>query len=334
MLVLNINQHNKYDVLCKRLVIKTLELCQILEKSLGLNFNYGSRTELIRSQQILINLKSNLIKFADKMNETVKEYFYKALTVLIVRKEFDIEHFSFDELPNDFKKEAKKANFKSNHNDFKMISSEIKIASKYEKCLYQALKLCLKKIIEGSSGTNEKHFIETFLAKAFFRIPWFRKKIIELLTVLDNKSKRNLTESFVVSSQNNVPNTYFLSHFDWENEFYENLKHDKRSEKNREIINTVVSDDSWVQILGQDQELIFSFISQYCKYVKRTVQSKESLPWIQLPGYQIIKNIVLQSLNNQEVLLYPISLISASSALLGDESVIKDYFYIMFSKIE
>ena len=93
----------------------------------------------------------------------------------------------------------------------------------YQTFLYSALQQVLQKLNAKGLPDKEREFVEKFTAIAFFRIPEFRKKLLENLknkedVVIDEwrGTEWGLYEEIKEEKKNQM----IVSLFDWDSEFY------------------------------------------------------------------------------------------------------------------
>ena len=327
------NKHSasKYSVLNKQAIIKTLELTTHLKSKLGTSFNYQSKLHLFEAQESLISLGKRLLKYIDELSQDLQASSYSLLHEIATRKEFDLSSLGFEKMGDFMKTNANSFKFKNSSDSLRHFKSQVLIAQKYEKFLYETLEVVLNKMADYGMQPQEREFVALFLVIAFFRIPVFRKKLVT--AIVESQGSKFKTHSSEFPDK--TSNSYFLSHFDWDGEFYEVLNEDKRSEENKEILKNLFErlNAKWEERLG-DKELIFLFTSEYFKYIQRQIHTKEMMPWTYLPGYLVVKANFLRSIEEHDFESLPSSLVNAISSLLPDETLFKTVFNIIVFKIQ
>ena len=126
--------------------------------------------------------------------------------------------------------DASKATFKDQNATFgsvdvKNVKQKMKVAVSYQGFLYQTLKKVLEFLNRGAVHEKEQNFVETFCAIAYFRVPEFRNKLLECLSLPKDK-EFNTTEwrgsewLFVPECDDSKKNMQIVSFFDWDKNFY------------------------------------------------------------------------------------------------------------------
>lgn len=305
-----------------------MELKNHLKKDLGTAFNYQSKSHLLEAQEALVSLAKRLLKYIDQLSQDLHNSCYELLYDIVKRPEFGLNCMGFDNLTESLKSKATTFKLiKHTNENLRHFKSQILVAQKYEKFLYDCLAMVMGKIDDMALSSQETNFVAAYLAIAFFRIPLFRKKLLSSLPIPNQKLTMNEYEK--------SSNAYFFSHFDWETEFYEVLNEDKRSGENKEFLRGLLDRQLslWEERFN-DNELIFLFTSEYFKYIQRTIHSKEMMPWSFLPGYPSIKALFLQCIEKHDFETLPPSLVEAITSLLPDENLFKTVFNIVIFKIE
>lgn len=306
-----------------------MELRAHLQKNLSDSFNYQSKAHLLESQDSLITLSKRIIKFIDQLSQDLQNSCYELLLEIVRRREFSLNCMGFDKLPESLKSKATSVKLKSSQEHLRHFKTQMLVAQKYERFLYNCLAMVLTKMADFSLSPQELKFVSAFLAISFFRIPGFRKNLMTLLPVSRNRVE---IKNYDVGK---ASNSYFYSHFDWETEFYEILNEDKRSEENKENLKELLDKhfSSWEGKFS-DHELIYIFTSEYFNYVQRTIHSKNMMPWPYVPGYAAVKTLFLSCIESHDFITLPQSLVDAITALLSDENLFKTVFNIVIFKIE
>lgn len=152
--------------------------------------------------------------------------------MLIHRAEFELNYMGFDESYEEFLKNAQKTSFKNEVGgaklDIKNIQQKLRVCESYQAMLYLALQKVLAKMNQRGLPDKEREFVEQFTAIAYFRIPEFRKKLLECLRkdiehtpILEWRGiEWHLDDRHDVGRE--CPQ--FFSLFDWERDFYVYLK--------------------------------------------------------------------------------------------------------------
>lgn len=197
-----------------------------------LSFLYKTPENLLASQRILIGIAKHLIDYSDEVPHTLRPVYYESLLLLMNRGEFELNFMGFDSSYAEFLKNAQKISFKNETTNLKievkMIQRKLEVCERYQALLYQTLQKVMEKFSKKGLPDKEREFVEQFTAIAYFRIPEFRKKLLERIfkQIKDIKidewrgTEWNLDEQI----DNEKKNQQFVALFDWENDFYVYLK--------------------------------------------------------------------------------------------------------------
>ena len=148
------------------------------------------------------------------------------------RGELQLNFMGFDESYKDFLKNAQKISFKNEgYNckvEIKNIKTKFEVCERYQALLYQALQKVLDKVNQKGLPDKERAFIEEFTAIAYFRVPEFRKKMLERIhnSVKDMKIEEWRGTEWMLDENidENKKNAQIVALFDWERDFYVYLK--------------------------------------------------------------------------------------------------------------
>ncbi len=127
------------------------------------SFEYKSAKDLIRTQDIMLDLADFFINFVDVITYEIRPYYFSCLIAILKRGELDLGFLTLSNV------------------DAPLLSKKREVATRYKDFLMTSLKFVLKKLSYKGGSDNLKKFVEIFLAMAYFRIPLFRKKYLEVL---------------------------------------------------------------------------------------------------------------------------------------------------------
>jgi hypothetical protein len=138
-------------------ILKEFEtiLVQTHRKSM-VSFVYKSTNDLIRTQNIMLDLAQFFISFVDVITYDLRPVYFSCLIAILKRGELDLGFLTI------------------NNADSKTLAKKREVAMRYRDFLMACLKLVLKKLNFKGGSEGLKKFIEVFLALAYFRIPLFR----------------------------------------------------------------------------------------------------------------------------------------------------------------
>lgn len=185
---------------------------------------------MIESQKIFISVAKRLMEYADNFPITQKPILFETLTNLLTRGELELNYMGFNTAekkaayPEKFKNLVDLENVKV---DNKLVQKKLKVSENYQTFLYTGLGIVLKKLNAKGLPDKERNFVEQFSAVAYFRIPEFREKILQRLSIEDDvkiTEWRGTDWSLYDEIKDDKKNKEFVSFFDWENDFYTMLR--------------------------------------------------------------------------------------------------------------
>jgi len=319
---------------------KILEILKSSHKESINSFLYKTPENLLASQRILTSIAKHIIDYADEVPVSLRPIYYESLLVIMNRGELQLNFMGFDESYKDFLKNAQKISFKNEGYsckvEIKNIKTKFEVCERYQALLYQALQKVLDKVNQKGLPDKERAFIEEYTAIAYFRVPEFRKKMLEKIhnAVKEIKIDEWRGTEWMLDEKiaENQKNQQIVALFDWERDFYVYLKNTEEGEKNYNVLTEILNDPQWQQRMQKRGIAFYFFLTEWAKLVNNTVVIKEHVPWQDLPGYTILVKALLVSLKQREVKAYPEALVNASIAFLKNEKLLNTYIAIVYNK--
>lgn len=256
-------------------------------------FIYKTMDEMIRTQQLLLEIGKLLCSSYEKLDPSMEEVFFSCITQLLKRGEFDLSSLCFEEGLTKKQLELKK-----------------KVGLNYQRLLYKLLDNIFNDLEQKGLTINQRSFIEFFLAYVYFRIPEFRT---ELLIVLDNKDIK-LSD---VHKENKEIESILL---DWGKDFYAYIETEEKYLLNLDILNRALK-KNWREKFQKKGIIFFYFLIEWCNYVRKTLVVK-NFSWENIQGYEILISTFLEQLKVRDVNKYPDVLINASTAVLANPNIL------------
>eukprot|EP01017_Pseudomicrothorax_dubius_P027990 TRINITY_DN3285_c0_g1_i9.p1 TRINITY_DN3285_c0_g1~~TRINITY_DN3285_c0_g1_i9.p1 ORF type:complete len:592 (-),score=116.91 TRINITY_DN3285_c0_g1_i9:199-1974(-) len=226
--------------------------------------------------------------------------------------------------------------------DFANFKQKIIVSVSYQNFLYKTLERVLEKLSHKGVEESERNFIEHFLALAYFRVPEFRERLLACLTKgadlnieewkLVEQAKEVTASRFTGSSTPSSGRTNFLSLFDWDKEFYQYIKNDKKGIEHQTKLMQILSNEDWSKRLAKRGLAYFYFLKEWSDHVYKTLVFKDHIPWQDIPGYRTLVLCFLYALKNRDIRHFPEAMISVSTSLLHNERLFNPFFTIIFKK--
>eukprot|EP01017_Pseudomicrothorax_dubius_P027989 TRINITY_DN3285_c0_g1_i4.p1 TRINITY_DN3285_c0_g1~~TRINITY_DN3285_c0_g1_i4.p1 ORF type:complete len:318 (-),score=65.06 TRINITY_DN3285_c0_g1_i4:1056-2009(-) len=226
--------------------------------------------------------------------------------------------------------------------DFANFKQKIIVSVSYQNFLYKTLERVLEKLSHKGVEESERNFIEHFLALAYFRVPEFRDRLLACLTKgadlnieewkLVEQAKEVTASRFTGPPTPSSGRTNFLSLFDWDKEFYQYIKNDKKGIEHQTKLMQILSNEDWSKRLAKRGLAYFYFLKEWSDHVYKTLVFKDHIPWQDIPGYRTLVLCFLYALKNRDIRHFPEAMISVSTSLLHNERLFNPFFTIIFKK--
>lgn len=286
------------------------------------SFVYKNEEELLQSQNILIELVNHLMKYADEMDEKIRELYYNLLTIICNREELNLHSMGFDQSTYEYLMNlGSKMSFQKGQsrtkNEIKYLALKMKVGLSYQNFLYHTLLKVLSKFEQKALNENEKHFTENFCVLAYFRIPEFRMQFLENF-IEKTKNQELLFEIYVEPKQKPIG----LGIYDWERNFHKFIKTSQKGVKHLQDFQKLLDEFDFKTEISKKDSLFFSLLSEWCRSVYNQKVSKYHVPWNEIPGYCVLVNTLLLEMKNKNVCSYGKNFKEASKYMLLNEKLL------------
>ena len=294
------------------------------------SFVYKNEEELFQSQNILIELAEHLLNYADEMDEKIRELYYDLLTIACNREELNLHSVGFDQSTYDYllnlgtKMIFQKGESKTK-NEIKFLALKMKVGLTYQGFLYTTLIKVLDKFTQKAINVNEKHFIENFVALAYFRIPEFRIQFLDSF-IEQTKDQEQLFEIWNEPKQKPIG----LAVYDWEKNFHKFLKTSPKGVKHLQEFQIKLDGMEWKQGITKKDPLFFSLLGEWCRSVYFQKVYKYHIPWNEIPGYPVLVNALMFELKNKSVVHYHRNLKEATKFMLLNEKLLSIFVMTVY----
>uniref|UniRef100_A0A0G4GQ96 C2 domain-containing protein n=1 Tax=Chromera velia CCMP2878 TaxID=1169474 RepID=A0A0G4GQ96_9ALVE len=218
----------------------------------------------------------------------------------------------------------------------------MKLCRQYLLLLYRMLYYALDKLSNDAVFEGQKKYLSIFLCIAYFRIPAFRKGLLE--GVLNGRERKlavdewrgteyHLDEASLIRMEHWHPSSSLRSVLDWTH-FHNNLL----GYFGYKSLQTALEDlpipksDNWRERLCKRSTAFFSFLEHWAKHVYQVVPNKEALRWHHIPGYAHLLKGMLIEMKQRDVTRYPDSLLNCTGAMLANEKLLSVFIKILFLK--
>lgn len=292
---------------------------------------------MLRGQLVLIDLGSHALEYCDKVPERLRGDYYELLGTILERGEFELNHMGFDSKFKELLQEAKVTEFKSAFFRDSQVSSfqeKLRVAWSYQSFTYRCLEMVIKKLEKESTLEEETSLIYKFLARAYFKIPSFREKILTALVKEEDIAIEEWrgTEFHLDSSTRKIKMTGGVSCFEWEKDFNVYLGSSPKGEENKMILEMILRSEMWVSKLARRRIEYFRFLKEWCTYVYSFFTLKEHVPWQEIPGFRTLLKGLLIEMKKRDIKRYPDLMIECSKMLLHFDKLINIYYTILYKK--
>ena len=287
-----------------------------------LYYGYSKKTDLFKGQNIMLDIGNSLFNIVEKVDKGNRKIIFDILKLINERGEFDLGTLSISWFEE--KKSSENINLEDKKYEFKndMILSD-KILENFYEFNYRCLSYSLEKLSKGKIIENEvKEFALYYINIAYFRIPSFRIKLLEIISrnvdekfeqIIDRKikGKREIKQekkSIEDLLETDPINNLLL----WENLFYAKLKSSlEENDKNKKIENEVNQKRKKIFKLIEESKTwevpflnrgiyFFGFLEKLMKYIIIKAKSTTDIIWLNIPGFIPILNAI-----THEILIRP-----------------------------
>ncbi|CAD8109935.1 unnamed protein product [Paramecium primaurelia] len=262
-------------------------LAQFLGQSHGSaikTFQYKSEDDLMKAQQLLIQISIHLVDYSKTLS-TFSSY-YECLNQVLSRGELMLQQLGF----------FKALNKKQSH-------QKIEVCLNYQTFLINTLRYTLSKLNQKDPSYEARKLYIKFLVICYFRIPEFRAKFLELINKPDDPQLSELrgTEFIQDDDPTNIDKSTKnnISIFDWQNYFHTYLNDKTQGIQNQSALNQILDDESWKENIRHRSINFSFFVEEWAIYVRNILQVK-ILPWQDIPGYRILVKAFMCELKQQD----------------------------------
>ena len=306
----------------KNLLKETVELVYLW-------YGYSSKKDLLTGQNVMLDIGISLLNIIDKVSKNNRSIIFDILKLINERGEFDLGTLSSDWFTE------KSNNLETNKiYIFKFdILIKDKIIENFFEFNYKCLKYSLEKLSKGKIIEPEiKDFCIYFINIAYFRIPFFRNKLLQLISMdvkekFEERINRNIKDQRKMISHENR-NIEDLLETDpinnlllWEALFYDKLKTSlEENNQNQKIENDIGDkfkklknlvdnnkdqEESWEKVFSQRGNIFFGLIEKLVIYVNTKTESSNDVNWLNIPGFIILLNAITHEIGIRPVNSYP-----------------------------
>ena len=315
------------------------EFKKILNKTIEsdcLYYGYSETKDLYSGQNVILDLGLTLIKIIDKLNRDQRSLIFDILKLINERGEFDLGTLSTKWFKDKNKNEGISSKFL--FMDESLLKN--KIIENFLEFNYNCLKYSLEIITRGKIiDPQSLDFAEQYLKIAYFRIPFFRKILLnaissdvnEKIDVLLNKvsNYRNMRRrTLIVNFLESDPINSLLL---WEGLFYnklncaveENEKNENIENEIKEKINKIKeliefnnknnnnlsnkdeNKNDWKTLFSQRDYLFFDLIKNLVNYIKSKSEATNDVNWLNIPGFDLLISAIVHEIHIRPVKTFP-----------------------------
>ena len=302
-------ENNEYENKSQWILKELSRLLVISRMDYSLSFTYISQWDLVRAQQIMLDLAEILQTYHNSLSYNLLPLSFECLTNLLRRGELDLGHLTLQSQDKGLRNE------------------KLKVAERYRSFLYSMMGFVLPNMDSRGCDSRVYTFIELFLALAYFRIPGFRER---LLRCLRRKMWMDIEEWNVldISLESENESHELVPMLDWQSLFWKHLSESQEDSELLKLVNSL----GWQETLAKRNIAYFRFVEEWALHVNRQFVRREVVPWKKVPGYTTIIKSFLLELKNRNISSYPDAMIKASCTLLLNSSLINTFIAIIFKK--
>lgn len=284
----------------------------------NLFYGYSVKTDLFKGQNIMLDIGNTVLNIVDKVDKEKRKIIFEILRLINEREEFGLGTLSNDWF-------AKERNDKNDENKYKFnndILLKDKIIDNFFEFSYRCLKYSLEKLNKGKMDVSEndvKEFSLYYINIAYFRIPSFRNKLLEIIStnIGDNekfekiierkiggkrelKKDKNIDELFELDPINNLLlwEIFYIklqSGLDY-NEKYQKIENEI-NHKHKKILKLMEESETWKEPFINRSNYYFGFIEKLMNYIYLKAKSTTDINWLNIPGFITILNSITHEIN-------------------------------------
>ena len=306
----------------KRLLNETIEVeC--------LYYGYSEKKDLLTGQNIMLDIGISLLNIIEKVSKEQRSLIFDILKLINERGEFDLGTLSsswfIEKGDTGIGQDNKIFIFKDD------ILIKDKIIENFFEFNYRCLKYSLEKLNKGKIIEQDiKEFSIYFINIAYFRIPLFRNKLLQIISTGVNEKFEEIINKTIMGKKNSShenKNIEDLLESDpinnlllWENLFYDKLKssleeNNKSSKIENEIndklkklkdfIENDKNEEKWEEPFLQRGNIFFGLIEKLVNYIISKSESTNEVNWLNIPGFYLFLNALTHEIHNRPVNSYP-----------------------------
>lgn len=300
-------------------------------------FQYSSNMELVKSQELLIAFGMVLVQYAEGASEVCEQVLYDVIKAIFKRGELSMQNLCLDKLyPNNNLNSPDLSPTQKSTTQKQAQNYELKknIGLLYQTLLYNSLALSLSHLEKTAISETERAFIEYFQAFSYFRIPEFRQELNKCLDA-DNEHIAQLkgTEFEKINDKKIIyEDDMLVSQLDWHLGFYICLADEPKYKENIEFLTKTLDKKKWHHRFQKRGIGFMHFVKNFCNYINYTVCVKQSIPWQDIPGYNLILRVFLAEMNTKGLNLYPEAQMEAAYSLLFNEKLQQIFCSTIYEK--
>ena len=292
-----------------------------------LYYGYSNRKDLLTAENIMLDIGISLINILEKVNKDNRSIIFDILKLINERGEFDLGTLSTIW----FEEKGSLGNDKIYYFKYDILIKD-KIVENFFEFNYKCLKYSLEKLTKGKLlEVDIKDFIIFFLNRAYFRIPLFRNKLLQIISIGVSEKFENIIISNIKGkpkSNHEYKNIEDLLEIDpinnlllWDNLFYDRLKTSlEENNKNQKIENEIIdklkkiqylmenskdNDKNWEEPFLQRGIIFFGLIEKLVNYINTKSESNNEINWLNIPGFILLLNAITHEIHERPVNSYP-----------------------------
>ena len=288
-----------------------------------LYYGYSNKKDLLTAENIMLDIGISLINILEKINKDNRSIIFDILKLINERGEFDLGTLS----KIWFEEKASLGNNKIYSFQYDILLKD-KIIENFFEFNYKCLKYSLEKLTKGKIlEADIKDFSIYFINIAYFRIPLFRNKLLQIIST-------GVTEKFENIIISNIKGKQKSSHEDkniedllesdpinnlllWENLFYDKLKasldennkyqriENEINDKLKKLQNLMENSKNWEEPFLQRGNIFFGLIEKLVNYINTKSESNNEINWLNIPGFILLLNAITHEINVRPVNSYP-----------------------------
>lgn len=286
-----------------RTMIKSLSsILSAGEEKTDLDIQYTQIDEVVRMQNILLDVAEVFLEMHNKVDKSVEQDFFKCFEVLTKRREFLLQSFL---LPGKGKSQ---------------IAEQMHVAIRYQRFIYDFVNLNFDCLSEKALSVYHKSFTEYGFVFSYFRVSEVREMFLSALSNGEYKIKQERQPDRVNIFTN--WNIFLFSKFP---------ETDSRVQENKVLLRKAL-EKPWILNLKSKTVFFYNFLRELIEAVLWRIPELQNA-WEEIPGYEILMTNFFGKLKSKPIDQCSEIMISTSLVVVKNTKLLNKFMLVLIDKV-